>query len=93
VTRAERTRLLEMADAGHTPLQIASALGTSKAAVWAVLRRERPARPRAARTPTSAVPAQVKALQAEGFGVGRIASLLGISRAYVYRILQQNGER
>lgn len=80
-------QILALCDAGQPPSAIAARLDLPLGPVYAILRQERPQRPRAARRRTSTIPAQVAALAAAGIGAARVASLLGISRAYVYRLL------
>jgi uncharacterized protein (DUF433 family) len=83
-------QILALCDAGHTPAQIAAAVPSATLAqIYAILRAERPSRKRAPRRRTSAIPAQVVALDAAGVKVARIAGLLGCSRAYVHRILAE----
>lgn len=82
--------ILELADAGHTPGAIAAALNLTTGRVYATLRAHRPDRVRSPRTRTSEKPGQVLFLAAQGVRPGRIAVLLGISRAYVYRVLAES---
>lgn len=82
-------QILALNDAGHTPASIAATLGLALGPVYAVLRAERPKRPRAPRTRTSAIPPKVLGLHRAGVGAGRIAALLKISRAYVHRIVAE----
>jgi hypothetical protein len=90
MTKPHHETILEMFDAGKTPVQIIEA-GVSKRVVYAVLRRERPGRARAPRTRVSKVPAQVRRMAAAGLGVARIAELLRVTQVYVYRILAERG--
>jgi hypothetical protein len=83
--------ILFLLDQGLTPAQIAAALGLKVGKVYAVLRKERPGRTRAPRSRTSAKRALVIALAQAGVGATRIAVLCEVSRAYVYRILQEEG--
>ena len=53
--------------------------------VYSVLRVERPERKRSPRPRTSDLPAKIKALAAQEIKPARIALLLNVSRAYVYR--------
>lgn len=81
-------RILELFDAGKTPVQIIAA-GQRRDRVYAVLRKERPARARAPRTRTSVVPGLARQLDAEGFSAARIAVLLCVTPQYVYSILKR----
>ena len=81
--------ILTLSDNGHTPAAISAALAIPPGKVYATLRRERPGRKRAPRTRTSLIPKRVVALSAAGVKAGRIAELLGVSDAYVYRILAE----
>jgi transposase len=78
-----------LSDQGHSPSAIASRLALPPGKVYAVLRRERPNRTRAARRCSSEVPAKVAALAAAGLSAKRIAELCGCSKAYIYRLLQE----
>ena len=84
--------ILALHDAGNTPAAIASSLGISLSSVYTVLRAHRPDRKRAPRARTSPLPAQIRGLVASGIKQRRVAYLLGVSPAYVYRILQQEVE-
>jgi len=79
--------ILSAADRGERIASIAAAAGVSVGRVYAILREHRPERTRSRRTVTSTVPLQVRALYAAGTKPRRIAELLGVSRAYVYAIL------
>lgn len=79
--------ILELSDAGQHPAQIAAALPVSLGHVYATLREHRPDRPRKQRRATSDLPRMVRGLDAQGITVERIAVLLAITPAYVYRIL------
>lgn len=68
-------RVVLHSDLGKTPREIAQFVGLGLPKVYAILRIERPSRPRA--------------LAAEGVRVRRIAVLLGVSRAYCYRTLSR----
>ena len=81
--------ILTLADAGVSPAAIALEVPCSLGHVYGVLREHRPARARAKRTRTSEVPAKVAGLHGQGIAPSRIAFLLGVSKAYVYRILQE----
>jgi hypothetical protein len=88
VRAAIRERILALSDEGNTPAQIAAAISTAKLPqIYATLRAERPNRKRAPRPCTSAIPATVLGMKAAGIREPRIANLLGVSRAYVYRIV------
>lgn len=86
-TPAQRARILSLSDQGTTPAAIASDLALPVGAVYAALRVGRPNRSRVRRPRTSEVPAKVLGLAAAGVAVPRVAALLGVSRAYVYRIM------
>lgn len=77
--------ILALIDQGETPAQVVAA-GHSKDLVYKVLRRERPDRARAPRSPTSHVPALVERLRASGVSVARVAALLKVTPQYVYRL-------
>lgn len=80
--------ILSRADAGEHPDAIASGLGLSLSCVYTVLRKERPNRARKPRACTSDTPRIVRALVASGIEARRVAELLGITRAYVSKIMQ-----
>lgn len=81
--------ILSCADNGAHVEQIATALGVSTGYIYGVLREHRPTRTRKPRERTSDVPRMIAALAAEGHKPHRIAVMLGITRAYVYRHLPQ----
>ena len=84
---AHTETVLNLFDAGKTPVQIITETDASKRVVYAILRRHRPTRMRAPRTRTSTIPAKVHRLNGEGISVQRIAELLEVTPVYVYRIL------
>lgn len=79
--------ILSLNDAGHTPASVSRALSLSPSTVYAVLRQYRPDRARAPRPRTSDLPGRIVGLASRGHKPARIAVLLGVSRAYVYRHL------
>lgn len=79
--------ILSRADAGQPVADIAAALDLTVGRIYAVLRQHRPDRCRKERRRVSKVPAKVRALLARGIVPSRVAFLLGITRAYVYRIM------
>jgi DNA invertase Pin-like site-specific DNA recombinase len=82
-------RILTLSDHGNSAPQIAAAESISTGYVYKVLREHRPKRPRKQRAATSELLAKVRALARRDVTVARIAMLLGCSKAYVYRILQE----
>jgi hypothetical protein len=82
-------QILALHDAGQTVSAIASSANVSQGYVYALLRAERPERKRAPRTRTSEVPAKIRFLSEQGIGAARVAVLLGVSRAYVYRVISE----
>jgi hypothetical protein len=89
----DAAQILSLCDAGETPAAIAAALSLPPGRVYAILRRERPNRTRAPRSPTSDKPRMMRGLAAAGIAPKRIAVLLEVAPAYVYRVLAQNGDR
>lgn len=81
--------ILDMLDAGKTPVEIIRATGLSSTYVYAELRKHRPARARAPRTRTSERVPMIIGLRSRGHGVERIAVLCDCSEAYVYRVLAE----
>lgn len=79
--------ITKLSDAGHHPAAIAKRLDVSLSTVYATLRRERPDRPRKPRPATSDLPRRIRILEAKGYKRARIATLLQVSRAYVYKVL------
>jgi transposase-like protein len=79
------TALLHDADAGATVATLAAQHGLSASRVYRILREYRPVRARSPRPRTSKVPAKIQALAAAGCDVARVAELLDVSKAYVYR--------
>lgn len=84
--------ILALSDAGHAPDAIASRLGVPISTVYSILRRHRPDRPRKMRRRTSDMPYKICALAARGIAPQRIAILMEVSRAYVYKVLRPSGE-
>lgn len=80
--------LLALADAGHPVSAIAQRFGIPAGRVYSTLRTHRPNRTRSPRTPTSDVPAKVRALRAGGASVGRCVELLCVTRQYVWKCEQ-----
>lgn len=78
------SQILSLYDAGTLPRDLCAT--HPKGVVYAVLRKFRPDRTRAPRLRTSAIPAQALALAKAGMSAGRVASVLGISRAYAHRL-------
>lgn len=79
--------IVHLSDAGHHPAAIAKRLDVSLSTVYATLRRERHDRPRKPRPATSDLPRRIRILEAKGYKRARIATLLQVSRAYVYKVL------
>ena len=79
--------ILSRFDAGDAPDAIASALPCSLGTVYAVLRKHRPGRRRKARARPVGKREQILGLVARGHKVARVAELVGVSRAYCYRVL------
>lgn len=77
--------LLRDADTGAKVAALAARHGLSASQVYRILREHRPDRPRSSRRRTSDKPAKIVALAASGASAARVAELLGVSRAYVYR--------
>lgn len=82
--------ILERHDRGETVSAIADAEKVSASFVYSVLRDQRPERPRKARAATSDKPRLIAGLAAQGIKPARIAVVLGVSRAYVYRHLGES---
>lgn len=83
--------ILERHDRGEHAAQIADAVGVTAGYVYGILRDHRPQRKRKPRRPTSTKPAEIAALAATGATAARIAELLGVTKAYVYRHLAKEG--
>jgi len=88
--RIDLDQFLALADAGATVPQLCAASGLKPTRVYALLREHRPGRPRKPRRRTSDVPMKIRGLVATGIKPTRVAFLLGITPAYVYKVL---GER
>ena len=82
-------QILDLLDAGTSPVDIVRLTDLSRTYVYAVLRKHRPARARAPRTRTSERVPMIIGLRSRGRGVGRIAELCECSQAYVYRVLAE----
>ena len=80
--------ILALSDAGHAPADIASRLDVPISTVYSILRRHRPDRPRKPRRRTSDLPYKIRTLASRGIAPQRIAVLMEVSRAYVYRVLR-----
>ena len=61
-------------------------------AQYSILRRHRPDRPRKMRRRTSDMPYKICTLAARGIAPQRIAILMDVSRAYVYKVLRPPSE-
>jgi len=85
--------ILRIADAGGTVEAMCAASGYKPTRVYAILREQRPDRPRQRRRRTSGIPDKVRGLTAQGIQPARVAFLLGISSAYVYMILKREDFR
>lgn len=79
--------ILAAFDAGTLPRDLCATY--PKGVVYSVLRQHRPDRTRAPRRKTSLLPSQARALAKEGMRPARVAGVLGISRAYAYRLCQK----
>lgn len=82
--------ILERHDAKETVAAIARAESLSPGYVYGILREHRPERKRAKRTRTSEKPAQIRYLASQGIAAVRIAVLLSVSKAYVYKSLEES---
>jgi hypothetical protein len=87
--RADLSKILAAADAGTPVADIAAANKLSAGRVYSILREHRPDRARKARRTTSDIPRKVRGLKAKGMAPTRVAFLLGVTPAYVYRILSE----
>lgn len=83
--------IIRLHDRGQHADAIHAAVGGSLTYVYATLREHRPKRERKPRGRTSPKHDQVKALHGIKTKPGEIARLLGVSRAYVHRILAEAG--
>lgn len=87
-TRTDHTAaILSLSDQGQHPAAIVAATGAKPGKVYSVLREYRPQRTRKPRVCTSDVPQKVRGLLSLGYKPPRIALVLDVSRAYVYRII------
>lgn len=84
-------KLLTDADAGTPPAALAKRYELSLSRVYAILREHRPDRARSPRSRSSALPDRIREMRARlpDTTQSRIAELLGISRAYVSRVLSE----
>lgn len=80
-------QILTLSDAGKHPDEIAAALTLSPSTVYTVLRTQRPDRKRKPRAVTSELPCRIRWLAGRGHKPARIAVMLQVSRAYIYRVL------
>lgn len=80
--------ILKRSDRDESVASIAVATGKSPGWIYKVLREHRPNRPRKPRKVTSDLPETIRALASE-HKPSSIARRLGVSRAYVYKVLQQ----
>ncbi len=87
MSRADIKTICRLSDAGTPVAAIAEVVGLTQGRVYALLREYRPNRPRALRGRTSDKPRAIEGLNRLGFKPARIASLLGVKRQYVYRVL------
>lgn len=87
---SKEAAILQRHDAGELVAAIATAESCSQGYVYGVLREHRPKRKRKPRKCTSDKPAQIRGLAAT-MKPPRIAVVLGISEAYVYRVLSEAG--
>lgn len=86
--------ILALHDMGQHAEQIANALKAMKVTrgrVYAVLREHRPDRERKPRRRVSGLPAKIHGYKARGIAQSRIAVLLGTSRQYVHKVLNESG--
>lgn len=91
--KLELAQLLKRTDAGERISDVAVTAGVTTGRIYAILRKHRPERDRAARTRTSMIPAKILALNKLGTKPSRIAELLGgISRQYVHKVIADAGE-
>lgn len=89
MTTTTLSKILTRHDRGESVAAIAKALSLSPGYIYGVLRRFRPQRARKPRTPTSDMPRMIVGLHKQKIKPARIAVVLGVSRAYVYRHLPQ----
>ena len=82
-------RILEINDRGGTVAEMIEASGLGQTRVYALLKEHRPKRARQPRKRTSDLPWHVRHLAAASIKPPRIAFLLEITPAYVYRILSE----
>lgn len=87
--RSNPREILRRTDAGQSPKEIAAALDMDVHLLYSVLRQYRPRRKRARRPFVSSKRPLVLAMWAEGIRAARIAEVLEISRARVYKMLSQ----
>lgn len=80
--------IIRRVDAGQPPKDIAPALNVDRHRLYDVLRQYRPRRKRSRRPLVSARRPLALALWQEGVRAARIAELLQISRARVYKLLK-----
>lgn len=87
--RPNHTTLLADADNGTPVADIAARYHLTPGGVYAILRRERPDRPRAARRRHSEKRAMILGLVRAGVEIERVAFLCSCSKAWVYRVLSE----
>ena len=78
-------RILARHDKGQPVKEISRALDVSSGFIYRVLRDLRPNRKRKPREKTSDVPRMIAGLAKQGIKPARVAVVLGVTRAYVYR--------
>lgn len=81
------SQILSLADAGETVAAICIQTGLRPSRVYQLLRLHRPHRKRKRQPPPDSKVPVIRGLDGAGVPPKRIAALLGVSRAYVYRVL------
>jgi hypothetical protein len=86
-------KILKRHDKGEHVAEIAAALDVTAGYVYGILREHRPKRRRKPRRSTSDNPRMIAGLFKQDIPPGRIAVVLGVSRAFVYAELARQGLR
>lgn len=91
MTRPSHQTILAFYDVTPDASVVASALSVSPGTVYAVLRKHRPTRqrkPRPVLQESADKRRQILGLVSRGHKVARVAELVGVSRTYVYRVME-----
>lgn len=82
--------ILARSDRNESVDEIARVADVSPGRIYALLRKHRPDRARKPRERTSEIPAKIRALDLQKIKPRRIAFLLDVTPAYVYKVLDNS---